>query len=142
MIMTSVLLFAFVALSIVAAAIALLAWRSWRRRQQGIDGPPSAVPSDWQEVTQRYRASRIEALRDWMGEDHELVRELPAQARRSAITSPTITSVPSTAANSTEVSRSAATLATGARVKAHSAIEYEPMDAAPPSAAKCQRLRA
>lgn len=82
--MTSVLLFAFVALSIVAAAIALLAWRSWRRRQQGIDGPPSAVPSDWQEVTQRYRASRIEALRDWMGEDHELVRELPAQARRIA----------------------------------------------------------
>ena len=64
---------------------------------------------------------------------------------RSAITPATITPVPnarcrpkrsfkiqlpSRAANSTEVSRNAATEATGARVIAHSAIAYEPIDAA------------
>src|SRR5207247_4024642 len=42
------------------------------------------------------------------------------------------TTVPSTAANSTEVSRNAATDATGARVIAHKAIAYEPIDAQPP----------
>ena len=49
---------------------------------------------------------------------------------------------PSTAANSTEVSRSAATEATGARVIAHKAIAYEPIDAAPPRVATGQRPRA
>ena len=72
-----VLLYAFAALGIAAAVIALLAWRGWHKQRQGLDGPPSAVPSDWHDVTQRYRESRIEALRDWMGEDHELVKQLP-----------------------------------------------------------------
>jgi uncharacterized protein YbjT (DUF2867 family) len=81
----------------------------------------------------------------------------PLQPKRSAITPATITAVPSarcnpkrsfnntvpsSAAKSTEVSRSAATEATGARVIAHSAIAYEPIDAPPPSAATGQRVRA
>jgi uncharacterized protein YbjT (DUF2867 family) len=81
----------------------------------------------------------------------------PIQPKRSAITPATITAVPSarcnpkrsfnstvpsSAANSTEVSRSAATEAMGARVIAHNAIAYEPIDALPPSAATGQRARA
>jgi hypothetical protein len=72
-----VLVYASAALGIAAAVIALLAWRGWHKRRNGLDGPPSAVPSDWHDVTQRYRESRIEALREWMGEDHELVKQLP-----------------------------------------------------------------
>jgi uncharacterized protein YbjT (DUF2867 family) len=75
-------------------------------------------------------------------------REPRRQPNRSAIAPATITpvptarrspnrslssSAPSSAANSTEVSRNAATAATGARVIAHSAIAYEPNEAAPPS---------
>jgi hypothetical protein len=72
-----VLVYAFAALGIAAAVIALLAWRGWHKQREGLDGPPSVAPSDWHDVTQRYRESRIEALRDWMGEDHELVKQLP-----------------------------------------------------------------
>jgi uncharacterized protein YbjT (DUF2867 family) len=79
------------------------------------------------------------------------------QAKRSAITPATTIPVPSarrspnrsfsshtpiSAANSTEVSRSAATDATGARVIAHSAIAYEPSEAVPPTSASGQRRRA
>lgn len=79
-----VLLYAFAALAIAAGVIAVLAWRGWRKRRDGIDGPPSAPPSDWHDVTQRYRESRIEALREWMGEDHELVQQLPARDGRAS----------------------------------------------------------
>ena len=72
-----VLVYAFAALGIAAAVISLLAWRGWHKRRDGLDGPPSGPPSDWHDVTQRYRESRIEALREWMGEDHELVKQLP-----------------------------------------------------------------
>jgi len=79
-----VLVYTFAALGIAAAVIALLAWRGWHKRRQGLDGPPSAVPSDWHDVTQRYRESRIEALREWMGEDHELVKQLPPRETRAS----------------------------------------------------------
>jgi hypothetical protein len=72
-----VLLYAFAALAIATGVIGVLAWRGWRKQRDGIDGPPSVPPSDWHDVTQRYRESRIEALRDWMGEDHELAQQLP-----------------------------------------------------------------
>lgn len=49
------------------------------------------------------------------------------------------TSVPSRAANSTQVSRKAAIVATGARVMAQGAIPYEAADARAPSAATAAR---
>ena len=79
-----------------------------------------------------------------------------AQANRSAMMPSTIETVPTTrgrvqgsfsnhapntAANKTEVSRSAAITATGATVIAHKAIEYEAKEAAAPPAAKRQRTR-
>src|SRR5439155_18861347 len=88
------------------------------------------------------------------GDDHI---EGVVHDKRKAIMPPTVTkvptahcapkrslsvSVPSSAANSTEVSRSAATEATGACVIAHSAMPYEQIDAVPPSSASGQRLAA
>ena len=77
-------------LAVLAAAFVAMAWRARQRaagREEAADiVTPSAPPSDWHDVTQRYDQVRIKALRDWMGEDHELVqslnRETSAEASR------------------------------------------------------------
>lgn len=63
-------------------AVFLALW--WRRhggqdrtRARPTDVDTSTAPlSDWQQVAQRTHHSQIEALREWMGEDHELVQQL------------------------------------------------------------------
>ena len=78
-------------LAVLAAAFVAMAWRARQRaasREEATDiAPLSAPPSDWHDVTQRYDQVRIKALRDWMGEDHELVqslnRETSAEATRT-----------------------------------------------------------
>lgn len=51
----------------------------WWRRSHPTPPPasfdtPSLPGSDWQEIAARYHHSRVEALRGWLGDDHELVR--------------------------------------------------------------------
>jgi len=78
--MNTVLALLAIAGSLTAVVLAL--W--WHRRSgQGRaqdrrpDADTSTAPlSDWQQVAQRTHHSQIEALREWMGEDHELVQQL------------------------------------------------------------------
>ncbi|WP_199873111.1 hypothetical protein, partial [Ideonella sp. A 288] len=61
----------------VALAVGALVW--WRRRHPspppGSFDTPSLPGSDWQEIAARYHHSRVEALRGWLGDDQDLVRD-------------------------------------------------------------------
>src|SRR5688572_30652769 len=61
-----------------------------------------------------------------------------APARRRAICPSRSSQAPISAAKITEVSRNAATAATGARVMAQSATPYAPAESTPPSSPRCQ----
>lgn len=79
-------------LAVVGTLIAVVAMLIWRRRprpnRHPADAPDSdstgTPESDWQQVAQRTHHSQIEALREWMGEDHELVQQLRSSDAESA----------------------------------------------------------
>lgn len=80
-------------LAIVGTLTAVVLALRWHRRSRtpapSVSGAPdtessSAPLSDWQQVAQRTHHSQIEALREWMGEDHELVQQLRSPDSESA----------------------------------------------------------
>ena len=64
----------------------LVYWRKWRQHKRGGRrrwwvSRATVAPSDWQDLAQRTQHSQIDALRGWMGEDHDLVRRQRDKAK-------------------------------------------------------------